>query len=85
MSEINDGGPAFPSEGEGHGNPHYHSPGMSLLDYFAGQALAGLLAADAKYNGKTDERERLAGDAYGHAYAMMNVRASLSKATAPKE
>ncbi len=39
-----DGGPAFPSEGEGHGNPQYHSPGMTLRDYFAGQALVGLLA-----------------------------------------
>lgn len=39
-----DGGPAFPSEGEGHGNPLYHSPGMTLRDWFAGQALAGLCA-----------------------------------------
>ena len=54
----NDGGPAFPSEGEGHGNPQYHSPGMTLRDYFAGQALAGFMSAkpmmfdpeqDAKY------------------------------------
>jgi len=39
--KIDDGGPAFPSEGEGHGNPKYHSPGMSLRDYFAGQFLVG--------------------------------------------
>lgn len=36
MSKIDNGGPAFPSEGEGHGNPKYHSPGMSLRDWFAG-------------------------------------------------
>jgi hypothetical protein len=39
--QINTGGPAFPSEGEGHGNPKYHSPGMTLRDWFAGQAIAG--------------------------------------------
>ncbi|MCK5316271.1 MAG: hypothetical protein KAJ55_00075 [Anaerolineales bacterium] len=37
MSE-NDGGPAF-----GHGDPtHGGDPGMSLRDWFAGQALAGM-------------------------------------------
>ena len=37
MSQTNDGVPAFPGETWG-------SKGMSLRDYFAGQALAGLLA-----------------------------------------
>jgi len=37
----NDGGPAFPSECEGHGNPQYHSPGMTLRDYFAVHAPNG--------------------------------------------
>jgi hypothetical protein len=41
---INDGGPAFPSVGEGFGNPSYSAPGMTLRDWFAGQALAGALA-----------------------------------------
>lgn len=44
-AETNDGGPAFPSEQgstpEGTWN-QTHSAGMSLRDYFAGQALAGL-------------------------------------------
>jgi hypothetical protein len=44
MSKINDGGPAFPFEYEmsvGLGRvPH---TGMSLRDWFAGQALAGML------------------------------------------
>jgi hypothetical protein len=42
MSKDNDGGPAFPRSA----NPPYNSfaNGMSLRDYFAGQALAGLLA-----------------------------------------
>ena len=41
---MNTGGPAFPSVGEGFGNPLYSAEGMTLRDYFAGQALAGLLA-----------------------------------------
>jgi hypothetical protein len=40
---INDGGSAFPSVGEGFGNPSYSAPGMTLRDWFAGQALAGML------------------------------------------
>ncbi len=39
---INDGGPAFPCEGEGFGNPKHHTPGMTLREHFAGQALAGI-------------------------------------------
>ena len=45
----NDGGPAFPCEvqdGEtAHGTPKWEPcAGMTLRDYFAGQALAGMLA-----------------------------------------
>jgi len=46
MSErVEDGGPAFPST-EDHPNYDFpmHHLGMSLRDWFAGQALAGLLA-----------------------------------------
>jgi hypothetical protein len=50
MSAINDGGPAFPIPGAV--NPSDNGPawaqepysGMSLRDWFAGQALAGILA-----------------------------------------
>ena len=42
---TNDGGPAFPCVGEGVGDPMYHDPGMTLRDYFAGQALAGVMVA----------------------------------------
>lgn len=45
MSDKNDGGPAFPEPPLEH--DHYWHPGtqgMSLRDWFAGQALAGLLA-----------------------------------------
>jgi hypothetical protein len=43
MSDINDGGPAFPTD---HSNTTEYTDikgGMSLRDYFAGQALVGLL------------------------------------------
>lgn len=53
MSEIKDGGPAFPSEPRrfvmGASGPEpvpHHHPGMSLRDWFAGQALAGILAGE---------------------------------------
>jgi hypothetical protein len=40
MSGVKDGGQAFPV-----GNPtHGGEPGMTLRDWFAGQALAGILA-----------------------------------------
>jgi len=41
---TNDGGPAFPMTGEECHNLRYSQPGMTLRDYFAGQALAGALA-----------------------------------------
>jgi hypothetical protein len=47
--KIDDGGSAFPAMLPG-GN--YCTPGLSLRDYFAGQALAGFMA-------QVDEREYL--------------------------
>jgi hypothetical protein len=43
---INDGGPAFPVADTVHstGQVQYGFTGMTLRDYFAGQALAGALA-----------------------------------------
>jgi hypothetical protein len=45
-------------------------PGMTLRDYFAGQALAGLLANNSAYN--PQHYTRLA---YQHADEMMKARA----------
>lgn len=44
MSETNDGGPAFPLNSPS-GTPEYMPArdGMSLRDWFAGQALAGMM------------------------------------------
>jgi hypothetical protein len=60
------GGPAF-----GHGNPNDGgAPGMSIRDWFAGQALAGLFAS-----GPHDcDEHGLAHDAYLHADAMLKAR-----------
>lgn len=80
-----DGGPAFPTEGEmrphgGTGRPISAlkmSGGMSLRDYFAGQALAGLMATvDSIDPSKVDHRTAgiLAGVAYETADAMLAAR-----------
>ena len=47
MSKVNDGGNAFPLSvhpGHGYGPKASTEPGMTLRDWFAGQALIGLLA-----------------------------------------
>ncbi len=51
--QINDGGPAFPVADTHYpnGQIQYGCNGMSLRDWFAGQALAGLCARDLKIGG----------------------------------
>ena len=56
------GGPAFPAYGQG--------KGMSLRDWFAGQALAGLLA-NTSLGGTCED---FAADAYKYAAAMLEGR-----------
>lgn len=81
MSEQKDGGPAFPRTGEGFGNPRYDAQGMTLRDWFAGQALAGMLADPEVGNADSDDSQ-LAKIAYAYATAMLAERA---KAQAVKE
>lgn len=55
MTKIDDGGPAFPEAfwpTPQSDAPDYR-PGMSLRDWFAGQALAGLLAFEGTSPGNT--------------------------------
>lgn len=63
---------------EDHAFPQYDcgylGKGMTLRDYFAAQALAGLLSANAIYNGATNDRTAIAADAYAHADAMLAAR-----------
>jgi hypothetical protein len=64
VSEIKDGGAAFPSE-------YYAEQGMTLRDYFAAAALQGLLV-----NGhhKNVRYSYIAQDAYKLADAMIEAR-----------
>ena len=69
---INDGGPAFPVQSiysEDHGT---NSRGMTLRDYFAGQALAGLCVPGLKDGPITDwEFDEIAPVAWKAADAML--------------
>lgn len=48
MSESENGGPAFPTDSAGRvGAFTWHYEGLSMRDWFAGQALAGYIAASA--------------------------------------
>tara|TARA_R110000868_G_C10476086_1_gene728792 strand:+ start:347 stop:574 length:228 start_codon:yes stop_codon:yes gene_type:complete len=66
---INDGGPAFPVTGCVHPNGNA-IVGMSLRDYFAGQALAGILAS-ANFGSTKDW---IGGKAYEAADSMLAAR-----------
>ena len=68
VSATNDGGPAFPAQDwQAKGN---HHPGMSVRDWFAGQALAGLMAhPTAEFTAKGG-----AAIAYEFADAMLRAR-----------
>lgn len=69
-----DGGPAFPQ----HVAPQYtarpYLHGMSLRDYFAGQAISGIIASPDYYSGSW-ACGQLAEQAYGIADAMIAERA----------
>jgi hypothetical protein len=96
---VDDGGSAFPvpsafipaTEGSGAlfiNTDEYGRgpmPGMSLRDYFAAQAMAGILADTTTRRGYSDEisewprdadefRDAVAGCAYAHADAMLAAR-----------
>jgi len=72
-----DGGPAFPSSVERPGDEGSREvisyKGMSLRDWFAGQALAGILACPADYAGAKGFDGRVA-RAYEYADAMLKQR-----------
>ncbi len=74
MTTNNDGGPAFPVQREQGDGSFVFYPGISIRDYFAGQALAGLLGwspaeCDDQYQSETAARI-----AYRMADAMMAER-----------
>ena len=78
MTKIDDGGPAFPNpmnrDDRGTAFPQeYGYGGMSLRDWFAGQAMVGILARgwDAYQSGSP---ETLAADCYAMSDAMLAAR-----------
>lgn len=84
MEKIDDGGPAYPFEiqkrmVDTYGGHEYveqdNSPGMSLRDWFAGQALIGLIQSPPSIDGQpTRKLEHLADVAYATADAMLEAR-----------
>lgn len=89
MSDINDGGPAFPSKTFSHfkhvdpNGPYefglsepvfVETEGMSLRDWFAGQALSGILSAPMHNGFNALSKEKYAKEAYWFADAMVKAR-----------
>ena len=73
MKNKNDGGPAFPTEVEYNREDMtnlYHEEGMSLRDYFAGQAMQSII----KYGSAYSEKNIIARYAYEYADAMLEAR-----------
>lgn len=74
MPNINDGGPAFPRpyfEHPTNGEYSLAQEGMSLRDYFAGQALVGIIASEVE---NRTPSEIVAKRAYELADAMLKAR-----------
>lgn len=73
MAKNENGGPAFPfDEKNSYDGSHYHShEGMSLRDWFAGQALAGFVV---RQSAAFSDAETGAKFAYRYADAMMAER-----------
>lgn len=73
------GGPAFPLDPET--NRLREAQGMSLRDYFAGQALMAMLSqpANAQNIAAYDDTNTVARSAYGFADAMLHERAKESQ------
>lgn len=71
--KIDDGGPAFPHSED----DRAYQGGMSLRDWFAGQALAGMHARDTYDDGQATPEKR-AHLAYLDSNAMLKAREALS-------
>ena len=75
MSEINNGGPAFPrpfsADDIDHDISYPAHAGMDLRDYFAAKAMAALIAHP---NGRAGQWDDAAKEAYLAADAMLRAR-----------
>ena len=67
MTDTSNGGPAFPCDQD----PLHCYPGMTLRDWFAGQALSFCLA---EFGGNADDQRQYAEAAYQIADAMLKER-----------
>lgn len=67
-NNTEDGGATFPLPGS------YYSKGMTLRDYFAGQALAGMMAGEAGHPSSPATSKDIAEFAYIMADAMIAER-----------
>lgn len=79
MRPINDGGPAFPSgksEKTGYENTLPYYEGMTLRDWFAGQALQGILSQPLDSDCAFNPGLR-ASSAFEYADAMLTARNNL--------
>lgn len=77
--ETKDGGPAFPNHGDN--TPDYPIfDGMSLRDWFAGQALSGICANSEAWQGLS--HDSMISLAWLHADAMLKAREEQNE---PKE
>ena len=68
MEKINDGGPAFPRAGSDYVKAQ---EGMSLRDWLAGQALAGLCSGNLPFC-----PDQVSATAYAYADAMIRARST---------
>ena len=67
--------PAFPNTGAyGHTGDYLPEGGMTLRDWFAGQALAGFLASESSDAGFYSDSAHAANQAYSLADAMLAQR-----------
>jgi hypothetical protein len=61
MSTTDNGGAAFPVLGNSGQSLYNQAPGMTLRDYFAGQALAGILANPGTVARSREELDEISG------------------------
>lgn len=74
MSEHNDGGPAFPTDDYGQIGPtRWHHTGMTLRDYFAGQALANCFTNECNVQVEMRNDEYMYEIAACHCYSMADA------------
>jgi hypothetical protein len=74
MSEINDGGPAFPTDGESQVSALvWHFSGLTKREWFAGMALQGHLSNPATTEHPAFDRLSLSVECYATADAMIRA------------